>query len=253
MSVERAPSVPTGHGTPAGRVYPPLRFLLQVLPEGFHQIPLRAAGQSHAQGRPLAHPRTARGRTTDQSRSDRRAAGHPAAAPVLRRPHDHHRDLRTALPAARTTAAASVTRETCVVIRHDLIPTAPAALASCGTRWAVLALPNRAGILLKSGPSNSGQFDRFPNTDGPIFIANFRTAKTDGPILRRLPNKIERSAPRTDLTPRRLKFEKLTAHGCGPRVRASKTFVRLPTPKTLQVSCRSQGCRLVRVILEMAV
>ena len=83
------------------------RFLLHVLPKGFHRI--RHYGLLASAGRKanLARARElldvpARGRSRGTRRAEPLPPTRPAAAmPVLRRPHDHHRDLRARRRPAR--------------------------------------------------------------------------------------------------------------------------------------------------------
>ena len=80
------------------------RFLIHVLPKGFHRIRHyglfangnRAANIARARELLAVPPPTARGR---QARTAKRAARVAASMPVLRRPHDHHRDLRARMSA----------------------------------------------------------------------------------------------------------------------------------------------------------
>ena len=81
------------------------RFLIHVLPKGFHRIRhygllangTRAANIAHAR-QLLAQP--ARPRRTQDARSrDQRTPRAAASMPVLRRSHDRHRDLRARLRA----------------------------------------------------------------------------------------------------------------------------------------------------------
>jgi hypothetical protein len=83
------------------------RFLLHVLPAGFHPHPLlRLPRQPVPRPQYRAHPRAARSpahprRCHQGSRSHPRSAkGARASLPLLRRPHAHHRDL-LARPAAQ--------------------------------------------------------------------------------------------------------------------------------------------------------
>jgi hypothetical protein len=87
------------------------RFLIHVLPDGFHRIRLRAAGQRRPQGQHREDPRTAGGRPAQPRAAGERRDGerrdhptHPArAVPLLRRPDAHRRDLpaRPRTPIAR--------------------------------------------------------------------------------------------------------------------------------------------------------
>ena len=79
------------------------RFLMHVLPKGFHRIRHyglfangnRAANIARAR-QLLAVPARPNEPDTPEA-SDRRSPRAAAAMPVLRRPHDHHRDLRARL------------------------------------------------------------------------------------------------------------------------------------------------------------
>ena len=89
------------------------RFLIHVLPKGFHRIRhygLFANGERAAEHRAspgVARRRRARGR---DRRSEHRPMPHGEGTrpslPLLRRPHDHHRDLRGRRHAAHATADA---------------------------------------------------------------------------------------------------------------------------------------------------
>jgi hypothetical protein len=81
---------------------------------------LRSARQFHPQGQYRASPRTA---CRGTAAGDCRSAGTTRLAPavsLLRRPHDHHRDLRAMAPTTRATSCADVNRERSVVTRHGL-------------------------------------------------------------------------------------------------------------------------------------
>ena len=91
------------------------RFLLHVLPKGFHRI--RHYGLLASAGRKAEHrtrqgadrrpePRAAPAATTEATADG--AARPSSAMPLLRRPHDHHRDLRARRRPARP---ASVRRD----------------------------------------------------------------------------------------------------------------------------------------------
>ena len=82
------------------------RFLIHVLPKGFHRIRhygLLASGNraaNIARARELlAVPSPRNEPETVRGHHDRRAARAAASMSVLRWPHDHHRDLRARLPA----------------------------------------------------------------------------------------------------------------------------------------------------------
>ena len=83
------------------------RFLLHVLPSGFHRIrhyglfasAVRAA--KHRARAPAARQARGRARTrARRGRQRRRKSRACAAMPLLRRPHDHHRNLRRRAPRA---------------------------------------------------------------------------------------------------------------------------------------------------------
>ena len=85
------------------------RFLIHVLPHGFHRIRhygLLASGtraDNIARARRLLDVPAAQPEAGDTSRAERRAEAALAPVPVLRRPHDHHRDI----PARRLAALSS--------------------------------------------------------------------------------------------------------------------------------------------------
>ena len=96
------------------------RFLLHVLPKGFHRIRhyglLASAGRKANVARArelLAVPARNRGR------GRRSAAGSASAMPLLRRSHGRHRDLPACGSGARATIVASLYRDDGVVTRHD--------------------------------------------------------------------------------------------------------------------------------------
>ena len=115
------------------------RFLIHVLPKGFHRIrhygllasTNRAANIAHAREL-LAVP--SRPKTTRHARSNNRPTSRTVAAmPVLRRPHDHHRDLRARLRAeapAHTTFGGDQGR-------HLMMPSPPIndSYDTCNSRW----------------------------------------------------------------------------------------------------------------------
>jgi hypothetical protein len=74
------------------------RFLIHVLPKGFHRIRHYGLLASGARAANISHARAARRavppkRTRDARSSDRRAPRAAASMPALRRPHDRHRDF----------------------------------------------------------------------------------------------------------------------------------------------------------------
>jgi len=89
------------------------RFLMHVLPQGFHRIRYYGLLTSPTRAKNIAHIRLARSVTHPDrrhqgcphkgfdKRSVRRAESARASLPLLRRPHAHHRDLL-----ARATAEA---------------------------------------------------------------------------------------------------------------------------------------------------
>ena len=104
------------------------RFLMHVLPKGFHRIRhygLLANGNraaNIAQARKLlAVPSRSEEPETCRGRSARRAARAAASMPLLRWPHDHHRDLRARLRAE----APAHTRSGGDQDRHLMMPSPP--------------------------------------------------------------------------------------------------------------------------------
>ncbi len=97
------------------------RFLMHVLPSGFHRIRhygllasgTRAANIARAR-QLLAVPTRSEPPDTSEARSVRPTAHAAASVPLLRRTHVHHRDLRTRLP-----AEASIPRRRPAAIRID--------------------------------------------------------------------------------------------------------------------------------------
>ena len=81
------------------------RFLIHVLPSGFHRIRHYGLFANGGRAENLARARELLGVSPTQSEprdtdAMRRAADTLAPMPVLRWPHDHHRDLRARLHAA---------------------------------------------------------------------------------------------------------------------------------------------------------
>ena len=115
------------------------RFLIHVLPKGFHRIRHygllangnRAANIAHAR-QLLDVPPRAKEPETPKAAIDEppRAA---ASMPVLRRPHDHHRDLRARLRAQ----APAHTRSSTDQNRHLMMPSPPIdnSYHTCHPRW----------------------------------------------------------------------------------------------------------------------
>ena len=103
------------------------RFLIHVLPKGFHRIRHygllasgnRAANIAHAREL-LAVPSRPKEPETPKA-SDRRTPRAAASMPVLRRPHDHHRDLRARLRAEAPAHAGSGNNQD----RHLMMPSPP--------------------------------------------------------------------------------------------------------------------------------
>ena len=104
------------------------RFLLHVLPKGFHRIRhyglLASAGRKANLARArelLAMP------TTEETTEPAEAPDPPPILSMLRRPHDDHRDLRARTATAGTAGHRRVDRDSDVVTRHD--PPLPHGLA----------------------------------------------------------------------------------------------------------------------------
>ena len=81
------------------------RFLIHVLPSGFHRIRHYGLFANGGRAENIARARELLGvpataERAQRRRRQRRAADALASMPVLRRPHDHHRDLRARLHAA---------------------------------------------------------------------------------------------------------------------------------------------------------
>ena len=95
------------------------RFLLHVLPRGFHRI--RHYGLLASGGRRDNLARVRELLAAPLACCTSRNAGanrSPAAMPLLRRPDDRHRDIRALQPATRAAAADLLTRQDNVVMRH---------------------------------------------------------------------------------------------------------------------------------------
>ena len=114
------------------------RFLIHVLPKGFHRIrhygllasTNRAANIAHAREL-LAVP--SRPNNPTRPKNNRPTSRTVAAMPVLRRPHDHHRDLRARLRAeapAHTTFGGDQGR-------HLMMPSPPIndSYDTCNSHW----------------------------------------------------------------------------------------------------------------------
>ena len=103
----------------AARVHPPLPAPCPATGLPPHP-PLRPARQFRTQGHYRACPRTAcRGTAAGAGRSARATRLAPALS-LLRRAHDHHRDLRAMAATPRATSRARTNREHHVVTRHGL-------------------------------------------------------------------------------------------------------------------------------------
>ena len=104
------------------------RFLMHVLPKGFHRIRHyglfangnRAANIARAREL-LAAPSPLRTARDVRGRSARRTARAAASVPLLRWPHDHHRDLRARLRAEAPPHARSGSDQD----RHLMMPSPP--------------------------------------------------------------------------------------------------------------------------------
>jgi hypothetical protein len=78
------------------------RFLLHVLPRGFHRIRHYGLLAGSARKASLAPARELLNVTAQPDDSPDEPGGLPAAMPLLWRTHDRHRDVRTPETAART-------------------------------------------------------------------------------------------------------------------------------------------------------
>ena len=105
----RRPRAPEGHDTPTGEFI--RRFLIHVLPHGFHRIRhygLLASGtpaDNIARVRRCSTYRRHSPRPGIQLRRGQRAQAARAPVPVLPRPYGHHRDVRARLNAPRLTTS----------------------------------------------------------------------------------------------------------------------------------------------------
>jgi len=159
------------------------RFLLDVLPKGFHRIRhYWPARQRRAQDKHRARPGTARDAAGDRSRRAGRGIRTSAAAPLLRRPHDRHRDLRALDPTARTAAADMLSRKEFAVNRHAVLSLVIAALLrstiSCGPRVAKRPASGHFGprllpmlVLSRAGACETGRSTPPIDPLMPIFRA----------------------------------------------------------------------------------
>ena len=106
------------------------RFLLHVLPRGFHRIRHYGllAGSARKASLALARELLAVAPPPDDDTPEE-PARRPSAVPLLRRAHDRHRDLRALAAAACAAACTSASREDPRVTRHALPPPPAAAPA----------------------------------------------------------------------------------------------------------------------------
>ena len=107
------------HDARTTRVHPPLPAPCSTTRLPPHS-PLRLARQFRTQGQYGASPRTAGRGTAAGARRIARTTRLAPALPLLRRTHDHHRDLRAMAATTRTTSRASINRDHPVVTRHGL-------------------------------------------------------------------------------------------------------------------------------------
>ena len=130
LSPPRWPRAAARHDPRATRVHPPLSAPCPATWLPPHP-PLRLARQFRTQGQYCAGPPTACRGAAAGARRRARTTRLAAALPLLRRAHDHHRDLRTMEPAPRATSRARINREHPVVTWHGL-RSPHAAAPSCG-------------------------------------------------------------------------------------------------------------------------
>ena len=178
----------------AARVHPPLPAPCPATWLPPHP-PLRLARQFRTQGQYCARPRTAcRGTTTAAACRSAGATRLAATLSVLRRTHDHHRDLRAMDATPRATSRARINREHPVVTRHSL--RAPHAAAPPlrrmppGTPFTQIStnMPDisRGQITILAPPGGKSHppgSRRFPAPDR--FCNYFNRAKVEIPIDRR--------------------------------------------------------------------
>jgi hypothetical protein len=142
------------------------RFLLHVLTKGFHRIRhyglLASAKANIARARQLiATPLSSIDPSTEQDdpHSDRRQRGRlPPAMPLLRRPRDHRRELRTRRRTSRPALAASRGRDrnvmTPITASSQLLPTGEPRLRHC---TAVAPPSPQPPLTLSIGPKSPGR------------------------------------------------------------------------------------------------
>ena len=107
------------HDARAARVHPPLPAPCPATWLPPHS-PLRPARQFRPQGQYSASPRTACGGTAAGDCRSARATRLAPTLSLLRRAHDHHRDLRAMAATTCATSRARTNREQHVVTRHGL-------------------------------------------------------------------------------------------------------------------------------------
>ena len=158
------------------------RFLIHVLPKGFHRIRHygllangdRAANIARAREL-LAMPpaQAARGR---QARTAKRAVRVAASMPVLRRPYDHHRDLRARMSAQTPAHTGSRSDQD----RHLMMRSPPIEhrYDTCHSRWRAAGRAHVRIRLLDLHPvtppivSHNLQQARSPRPAHPCYTAN---------------------------------------------------------------------------------
>src|SRR5271165_3563113 len=109
------------HDARAARVHPPLPAPCPATRLSPHPA-LRLPRQFSTQGRYCACPRTAGRRTAAGACRSATTTRSAPALSLLRRPNDHHRDLRTMETTPRATSSGRTNRERPVVTRHGLRP-----------------------------------------------------------------------------------------------------------------------------------
>ena len=195
------------------------RFLLHVLPRGFHRIRHYGLLAGSARKASLALARELLDVAAPPDADDTRRTGRlPPAMPLLRRTHDRHRDVRTLEAAART--AATHTRDEPgdrSMTRHGMVEPSAAGAQPAG-----------------NGPTRvHGHYRRRQGRDEPrAGPAEPRGGATKRPV-RIHPDASQRRSRHRRHRPQ---IEIPIAIDCGPRVPSSGTFVRLPAPETLHGS-----------------
>jgi hypothetical protein len=123
--VPRRSGAAARHHARTARVHPPLPAPCPTTWLPPHS-PLRPARQFHTQGHYSASPRTACGGTAAGARRSARATRLAPTLSLLRRAHDHRRDLRAMAPTTRATSRPRTNRNTQVAantpgrpIRHN--------------------------------------------------------------------------------------------------------------------------------------